>query len=474
MDGRIGISVLSSYSDYNKDLIWDTLKKEVKGSQTAKIIVLDDDPTGTQTVHDIPVYTRWDEETVCRIFESSSFLSYILTNSRAFSEEKTRKVHREIGRAISRAAAKYQKKYLLVSRGDSTLRGHFPLETETLREELEAGGAHFDGEILCPYFKEGKRFTIHNIHYVQEGNELVPAAETEFARDATFGYHSSDLTAYIEEKTNGYQKAREVICISLEELRNADYEAVMEKLLQARNFQKIIVNAVSDEDLVVFCTALYKALRMGRMFLFRTAASFVRILAGMNKKDFLTDFKGNQDGRGGIIIVGSHTQKTNLQMEKLRGYRNIEFLELDVQNQDPESLEKRAGLLADQCSKCIKDGKTPLVYTSRKLIQGKDDDKEKALQCSVAISHALQNVVAKLSERPSYILAKGGITSSDIATKALKIVQADVLGQAAPGIPVWKTGQESLFADIPYIIFPGNVGDSDTLRQVIDIFEHHK
>ena len=156
----------------------DRLLQEQYAKFDRKIVVLDDDPTGSQTVHDIHVYTDWTQETLDEAFGSDEKLFYILTNSRSFTAEQTKKVHQDIAAAIRNASAKTGKDYLVISRSDSTLRGHFPLETEVLRASLDKD---IDGEILCPFFPEGGRFTIGDIHYVKQGDALVPAAQTEFA-----------------------------------------------------------------------------------------------------------------------------------------------------------------------------------------------------------------------------------------------------------------------------------------------------
>ena len=192
--------VLASYPPVDEMLADKLLKKELQKNQK-KIVVLDDDPTGVQTVHDIFVYTEWSLETMRQAFEEEEPLFYILTNSRGFTAEQTEKVHHEIATVIQRAAEETGKEYLFISRSDSTLRGHYPLETEILKEEYEKNtGEKIDGEILCPFFKEGGRFTIDNVHYVKYGDKLVPANETEFAQDRTFGYTAPSMPEYIEEK----------------------------------------------------------------------------------------------------------------------------------------------------------------------------------------------------------------------------------------------------------------------------------
>lgn len=78
-----------------------------------------------------------------------------------------------------------------------------------------------------------------------------------------------------------------------------------------------------------------------------------------------------------------------------------------------------------------------------------------------------------MTMQPRYLIAKGGITSSDIGTKACQEKKAWVPGQIEKGIPVWKLGPKSRMPGTPYIIFPGNVGDEDTLYQVIRKLEVH-
>ena len=165
------------------------------------------------------------------------------------------------------------KEYIFISRSDSTLRRDYPLETEILKEEYEKNtGKIIDGEIICPFFKEGGRFTINNVHYVKYGDKLIPANETEFAKDSTFGYTAETMPAYVEEKTKGKYKAEDVCCIPLEDMRNVAIDNIEQKLSAVSGFNKIIVNAVDYMDIKVFCVALYRAMAKGKVFMFRTAA----------------------------------------------------------------------------------------------------------------------------------------------------------------------------------------------------------
>lgn len=437
-----------------------------------KIVVLDDDPTGVQTVHDVSVYTDWEEESLRRGFAEENSMFFILTNSRSLSEEATKRVHRDIAKRLTKISKECQKEFILISRSDSTLRGHYPLETEVLRDTLEEEtGEKIDGEVICPYFREGERVTIDNVHYVKEDHVLVPAGMTEFAKDKTFGYQASDLTEYVEEKTGGRFKKEGCITISLEELETGQIGAVKEKLMQAEHFQKIIVNAMNDRQLKVFCIAFAEAVREGRHFLARTAAGFPKVLCGISDRPLIA---GRElvaaENKGGVVLVGSHVRKSTLQLEELkRSEKPLEFMEFDVQKSlTAGGLKEEAGRITALTEACITAGKTAVIYTSRQVLTPDNGDKEKMLELSVEISDALTGIIGNLCVQPGFLLAKGGITSSDVGTKALHVKRADVMGQIRKGIPVWMTGPESKFPEMPYIIFPGNVGETGTLKEIVE------
>ncbi len=197
---KLNVSVFDQYPAVNEAAV-DALLREEIAKNPVKFVVLDDDPTGVQTVHDVSVYTNWTVASMTEGMNDPNKLFYILTNSRGMTQAETTKIHHEILEAVAEAAKTTGKPYMFISRSDSTLRGHYPLETELLKEGMEATGVTVDGDVLMPFFKEGGRFTINNVHYVRYGDELVPAAQTEFARDKTFGYTHSAIPDYVEEKT---------------------------------------------------------------------------------------------------------------------------------------------------------------------------------------------------------------------------------------------------------------------------------
>lgn len=433
-----------------------------------KIIVLDDDPTGVQTVNGIHVYTDWTEESIAAGFAEENRMFFILTNSRAFQTAQTEEEHRTIAARVAAEARRTGKEFMLISRSDSTLRGHYPLETVTLARTLEESGERIDGEVLMPFFKEGGRFTIGDVHYVQEGAELTPAGDTEFARDKTFGYTSSDMKEYIEEKTQGAFRAADVVSISLDDLRAVHVDAITEQIMAVTDFRKLIVNAVDYVDVKVFAIAMMRAMKAGKNFLFRTAAAWTKVIGGVTDKPLLRrdELVVAGNANGGLIIIGSHVKKTTEQFEKLRELDAVKFVEFNhLLVLDTPRLEAEMQRIIRETEDAIRHGMTVAVYTGRKRFDAGSE--EESLRVSVQISDALTSIVRRLSVQPAFLIAKGGITSSDVGTKGLSVRRALVLGQVAPGIPVWQTGAESKFPGMSYIIFPGNVGAVETLRDVV-------
>lgn len=466
--------VLDRAASVDEKAVQKLLQQELKDF-AGKMIVLDDDPTGVQTVHGVSVYTDWSEESIEQGFREDGRMFFILTNSRGMIAGESEAAHREIAEHAAAVSRKLNIPFLMISRGDSTLRGHYPLETETLARVIEERmGVRFDGEVIMPFFKEGGRLTVDNIHYVQYGDTLVPAGETEFALDRTFGYTKSHLGEWVEEKTGGRFKAEDAVYISLDDLRAVKLEAITEQLLAVTDFNKVIVNAVDYVDVQLFAIALLRALKAGKRFMFRTAAAFTKVIGGIGDKPLLKrdELLEEPSEHGGLIVVGSHVRKTTEQLKELMNDASIAFIQLDSHLVvEPEAFQTEVDRVLEEAERLIASGTTVAVYTRRERLDLGEGRQEEELQLSVRISDAVTSLVRRLKVRPSYIIAKGGITSSDIGTNGLGVRRATVAGQIKPGIPVWKTGKESKFPGIPYIIFPGNVGSATTLRETAALLD---
>lgn len=432
----------------------------------AKIVVLDDDPTGTQTVHGIPVLTTWGVDELVAELHAPDGCFYLLTNSRALPPDRACALNHEIGRALAHAAALTGRALAIVSRSDSTLRGHFPHETDALAATLGGG---FDGTLLVPAFFAGGRLTIHDTHYVAEGDTLTPAGETEFAHDASFGYRASDLRAWVEEKTAGRIPAAAVLSLSLADLRTSPPAAVARKLATLPRGGVAIVNAAARSDLAALTQALALAAATGRRYLFRTAADFVAAYAAIAPRPLLAtaELRTADAGTGGLLVAGSYVGKTSAQLDALfAACPTLTRVEVAVEEL---LLPARRDTEIARCTRALDRslalGRSAALVTSRRLVTGVDASASLAIGESV--SSGLVAIVHELATRPCWLVAKGGITSSDLATRALGIRRALVLGQALPGVPVWRTGPESKWPGLAYIVFPGNVGSPTALADLV-------
>jgi len=432
-----------------------------------KIVVLDDDPTGTQTVYGVPVLTRWPVDELIEEMLSPDPLVYLLTNSRSLPLEQAQALNHQIAANLRSASQKTGRLFSLVSRSDSTLRGHFPGEVQALLESLDQP---FDGILIIPFFLEGGRYTINDVHYVAENEYLVPAAETEYAQDATFGYESSDLRQWVSEKYDGKVKPENLHSIDIGTIRRHGPEAVAASLEKFKDGQVGIVNAASYRDMEVFVAGLLQAEEHGKRFIFRTAASFVRVRGGLAPRGLLTpgELELSPDGGGGLVIAGSYIQKSSSQIKALSGLPGVGSLEVDVPRLlNPSEREEVIAHVARAAEEMITSKQVALVYTSRALVRG--SDAAASLEIGRMVSSALVKIVRSINTAPSWVVAKGGITSSDIATQGLDVFRAKVLGQILPGVPVWRTSAESRWPNLVYVVFPGNVGGSQALAEVVQL-----
>lgn len=434
------------------------------------LVALDDDPTGTQTCHDIPVLTTWSIDVLTQELAATKDGSgfFILTNSRALHPPAARDLMIEICTNLKAASAKAGKLFEIVLRGDSTLRGHFPLEPEAAEEVL----GQADAWILAPFFLQGGRYTIDNVHYVSEGDTLVPAGHTPFAQDATFGYKSSDLRDWVVEKSKGAISRDRVQGLSLFDARNGGADIIAEKLLEGARGTVFIVNAAAEEDMDVIVRGILKASAKGKKFLFRSGAAFVSARLGISPIPPISAKQLNLDGsRGGLIIAGSYVPKTTAQLKALRERSGdkLTTVELDVNKllESPASREKELQTALSTAETELQRPQDVLIMTSRKLITGADE--RSSLDIGSTVAAVLVDFLTKLKATPRYVIAKGGITSSDMATKGLNMKKAMIVGQAAAGVPLWRCDEPtSKHPGLPYVVFPGNVGGDETLAEVVE------
>ncbi|WP_041226014.1 four-carbon acid sugar kinase family protein [Crinalium epipsammum] len=435
-----------------------------------KIIVLDDDPTGSQTVHSCLLLTQWDVDTLSLGLNDDSPIFFVLTNTRALTLEKAAEVMREVCRNLKSAIASTNTQdFLIVSRSDSTLRGHYPVETDVIAQEL--GG--FDAHFLVPAFFEGGRFTRDSIHYLIVNGVPTPVHQTEFARDSVFGYHHSYLPDYVAEKTQGLILANKVERFLLADIRAGS----LERLLKLNNNQCGVVDGETQADLDTFAADIITAASQGKRFLFRSAASILTSLANLGQQPTPAEEMSQyvRGGRPGAIIVGSHVKKTTEQLENLLQEPGIVGIEIDVAHLVDDSPAQRAKLLSqnlESIHQAYNSGKTPVVYTSRQELTF--DNVQTRLQFGVAVSALLMDIVQGLPSDIGFLISKGGITSNDVLSTGLALTSARLLGQILPGCSIVRTpANHPQFPNLPVVLFPGNVGDAHALATAFRRLSNH-
>ncbi len=426
----------------------------------SKIIVLDDDPTGSQTVHSCLLLTRWDVETLKIGLMDDIPIFFILTNTRALPAQQAAAVTREVCQNLKIAlAATNITEFLVVSRSDSTLRGHYPIETDVIAAELGSFDAHF----LMPAFFEGGRITRDSIHYLLVDGVETPVHKTEFARDSVFAFNHSYLPDYVAEKTDGNIPADRVVQFLLPEVRSGS----LERLMQLERNRCCVVDGERQSDFDLFAADVLAAVSQGKKFLFRSGASILTSLANLGPQPIpATEMsKYVRDGKPGAIIIGSHVQKTTDQLTQLLATPGIVGVEIDIAQLVGENATIRSGLLAaivDRVNSIHAAGNTPAIYTSRQELTF--NSTQARLQFGEAVSALLMDVIRALPSDIGFLISKGGITSNDTLSQGLALTSARSIGQILPGCSAIVTPpNHPQFPNLPVVLFPGNVGDANAL-----------
>jgi len=463
-----------------------------------KIIAIDDDPTGSQTVHGCLLLTRWDVETLLEGLRDASPLFFVLSNTRGMDAVSAAGVTREICVNLRAALAQMEAagefvQPVVVSRSDSTLRGHYPVETDVIEEVLGPFDAHF----LVPAFFEGGRFTRDGTHYLMMDGEPVPVHETEFARDSVFGFSTAFLPDYVEEKTAGRIAADEVERFSLAGVRGA----LEGRLIRLEGNRCCVVDAEGQADLAGFARQVLATAGQGKRFLFRSAASLLTALADLPPQpvpaaEMATFVRG---GRPGVVLMGSHVGKSTRQLEHLLAETDVVGLEVDLDrledadavrlnsdpdcssdagrfggmgavelDSDPDRLDTADALVTELVASveaAMREGRGAVLYTSRGERQFAT--KAERLTFGDQVADLLVRIGQRLPADIGFLISKGGITSNDTLSKALALRTARVMGQVHAGCSVVRCPEDHpRFPNLPVVIFPGNVGGDETLTEV--------
>jgi len=441
---------------------------------SAPVMVVDDDPTGSQTVRDTELLFGVVEKAVARGLRADGGVFFVLTNSRSFPEVEAVEANSALG-ALVRAASP-DGGVIVVSRGDSTLRGHVVAEADALAAAIGDGAPVT--RVFVPAYIEAGRVTEDGVHYIADAEGRTPVAQTPFARDATFGYRSSDLREFLRD-AGAVDEVAEVGLVGLGLIRDAGAEGVA-RLISERADGWLVADAVTQPDLRALADGILLARDRGSRIVVRSGPSMPPLLGGQPSWPALSDEElrsaferggvaGGGPARGpvhGLVAVGSHVPLTTAQVSALADLPGIECVTLDAPScarpgpaRDAE-IARVADLAADALIRC-----DVLVATSREEVRQAD----RGLAIAASVSDALCDVVRRATSRvtPAWVIAKGGITSHQIAASALGITSGTVIGQLFDGQVSVLRPHDGL-PGTPYVIFPGNVGTADSLRRAID------
>ncbi|WP_167859515.1 four-carbon acid sugar kinase family protein [Paenibacillus cymbidii] len=415
-----------------------------------KLVIFDDDPTGTQTVADVAVMLRWSKEACRKFMEGDEQTVFVSTNTRALPREQAVALVRDVRRAMEEEAAAAGVAPVFHLRGDSTLRGH-------VFAELEAIGDGTAASLFVPAFPECGRFTRGGIHYLDDGHTCRPVAETEYAADPVFGYTSVTMADWVNEASGG---AWQAVAVPLSRLRGEGAPAIAAALLGAAAGTVVIPDAEREADLHTIAEglALAEAAAPGRSFAVRSASSLARIRAGLRSK---TIDAANMEGAGRLLVVcGSCTTEATRQLRRLTEMTGAEPVTIPTRRVLADGAAAVVPELADRLREALERRQFAIVATERNR-SARDGDLASGAQLMAALTGLVRCVLPFCDG----IVAKGGITSAQVAADGMMAERAYVCGQLAAGVSLWQVATPGGRV-LPYAVVPGNVGGEHTLADI--------
>ncbi len=417
-----------------------------------RVVLLDDDPTGTQTVADVDVILRPSPDAYRQFFAGSERAVYVLTNARALGREQAVAQLERMHAEIENAAREVGTQVAFLLRGDSTLRGHVFAEIDVL-----AAGLEHPISLFVPAFPEGGRVTLGGVHYLISAGKRVPVAQTEFARDTVFGYRSERIVDWVAEVGQG----RVALSLPLHALREHGPSAVTQALLDAPDGSVVVPDAENRSDLEMIAYGLLDAEAQGRHVVVRTASTFAAVRAGLSGA---TIHSVDSEGDGRVLVVcGSHTEASSQQLNKLVERTQAPVI-IPTDKLLQEGVDAIAPVLAERISHALDQHRFAILATER-VRHARHGDLETGAQVMAAIT----TTVAQVAARCDAVIAKGGITSAQVATDGLGATRARVMGQLEAGISLWDLPLPD-GRTIPYAVIPGNVGNEQTLVNIAHLF----
>jgi uncharacterized protein YgbK (DUF1537 family) len=421
------------------------------------LIVVDDDPTGTQAVAGVPVLLEWDPGLVAETAAARPPAIHLMTNARAYSPSEAR----ELTRSATAAAVEALGRPRVVLRGDSTLRGHL------LDEYLGLCEAAYEGTrpplLLVPALPAAGRVTVGGVHLLERDGVRVPLHETEYARDPSFAYRDARLLRWAEERSSGLLRAVDGSEVPLERLRSEGAGAVAEALLELAARPRPAACAPDAEtldDLATIAEGLRQAEAAGAPVAVRCAPTFAGVLGGC----LATRRATIPHERGPLVVVcGSWVPASTRQLARLVAAYPSALVEVDVLALASTHADEEIERAARDVSHRLAADDLAVLATPRERPDGTE-----GLAAGHLIAVNLARVLRHLDPAPAVVVAKGGVTSAVTAREGLGARRGEVVGPLLDGVALWRLPTDG-DRTIPYVVFPGNVGGDDTLRELVDL-----
>ena len=447
-----------------------------------KIIIIDDDPTGSQTVNSCNLVLKWDYETLLKGLKGPSNILFILANTRSLSETDLEIRLKEICsslKEIMNNSLFAEEEFVLISRGDSTLRGHNFIEPYIINELL----GPFDATFYIPAFIEGNRTTVNGNHFVDN----IPIHKTIFSKDKIFGFNTSNIKELIYEQSNyqlDFNNVENIFIKDFEVLETNQPSKLFMHIEKLKNNKKVIVDIMDYSQLDKF-SSIVKSLLKKKKFLFRSAASFISSLSNVKQiqKDHiyfsqLRRKNNNDEAMKGLIVVGSHVELSTLQLNKvldislckpveINVFKLYEFFKLGDNLNQINSLKE---LILNSIRQNLSRDSIPVLYTSREIISPTNEND--LIHFQLFLSAFIAKIVSAVKNEIGYLISKGGITTNAIISEGLKADSVYLEGQILPGVSLVTFNLLKQKGKLPIVTFPGNMGNKMSLVQALEILEN--
>lgn len=403
----------------------------------AKIVVLDDDPTGSQEATNVPVVLHRDRARLLELLRARPSV-YVLTNTRALSRADAVDLLEGIRHDIRAIEQELDTPILVVQRGDSTLRGHVFPEIEVFADSDRTQ------IVFAPAFPAGGRTTCEGVHTVVVDGVPLNAADTEFAKDPVFPFQERTLPKYVAARSS-----RPAVTTTARAFAAAAAAAPGNAVL--------IPDIVDASDVLRVAEGVSALVAEGCPPLVRCAAPLAAMIAGVKSSGYL-DLADVRPTGPLLVVAGSHTGATTAQLAELAHSRPAS-LELDAEAAiaSPRATAERA---APELAELLGNHDVVVLSTSRVR-----DERHGSLADGARVMDSLTSTVAAAANLPGVVIAKGGITSAEVARRGFGARTARVDGQVEAGISLWHLDPET--RNLPYLVVPGNIGNPSTLRRLV-------